>query len=400
MTQWLSNTLAPMANTLRLMHARHKHTTVRFKVGDLRRFYAELNAHNIPYVVLHWLNDLPLGTQGPAALDHNVDHLIERNSIAKIKALASKNPGSVKCDFYSVTGERGSACHGFPYLPSAFAAEVLAHRELRPDGVFAPHAKHLFLAFAFHAVYHIGTASGIDTGLPGIAAETDPKRDYSAELRRTAAACGLNLPKPLTLLSVHTFLQEHSWGMPLDLMVRWPHKHDVIRALMAHEQARFAPLLPVCADLSIFVLRSDCEGAESIALAGRMIKDRFTVLDRIELDVQQVRSLSRQTRGGSWIQKTPIEPLAPTHVFVCQQAETPGPLPPRMTPAKMASRHPHLEHTDVLIKYNIRDAVNKLLGPPAQRIVLHATDNATETAETLVALKGVAVQDYLNTIRG
>ena len=399
MPTWLKNNFAPVANTLRLMRARHKHKTVRFKVGDMRRFYAELREHSIPYVVLRWLDEVPLDTQNPAKLDLDIDHLIDRNAIAKIKELASKNPGRAKCDFYSVNGERGSAYRGLPYMPPAFATEVLAHRELRPDGVFAPDARHLFLAFAFHLVYHKGTECGIDTGLAGVTPHTHAKRDYAAELKRTAAACDIPLPTHLTLLNLHELLQSHNWNMPLDLMVRWPNQHSVLKALAANEEAKYAPLLPACADLNIFVLRSDCVGAESIALATRMIKERFTVLDFIELDPQQVRALSRQTRGGNWIEKKQIEPISPTNLFVCKQAQNPGPLPPNMSAAKIAKRYPHVTHTDILIKRNIRDAVNDLLGGAAKRIVLHATDNPAEAAEALVALKGEAVQEYLNAIR-
>lgn len=53
----------------------------------------------------------------------------------------------------------------------------------------------------------------------------------------------------------------------------------------------------------------------------------------------------------------------------------------KMSAEKVTRRYPHLSNTDLLIKRNIRDAVNAAAGPRQRRVVIHATDNAFECAE-------------------
>lgn len=399
MAATVSRLAASISNAVRLARARHKHKTVRFKVADLPQFYAKLNDADIPYVVLRWLDEVPLGPAEPSAFEHDIDHLIGRGVIDQIKGFANATPGPAKCDFYSINGERGSAYRGMPYLPPALADDVLSNRILRDDGLYAPDATRHFLAFAFHLVYHKGVECGVATGFDQVETDPNPKRDYGTEAHRLATACGISLPQPLTLLGLHETLIAQRWNMPLDLMVRWPHKHAVLKALTTYEQSKLQPLLEPCADLNIFVLRSDCVGDDCIALAHKMIAARFEILENVTLDTHQVEALTRLTRGGSWFEKTQNAPILPTHMFVCRQSAKPGPLPRGMTPEKLAKRYPHLSHTDVLIKRDIRDAVNAALGGPATRIVIHATDNALEAAETLTALKAGDALDYVKALQ-
>ena len=391
--------LAWFANSLRLARAKQRHKTVRFKVGNLRAFYAALEDKGIGYVVLRWTDDVPLDRQDANSLAHDIDHLVARDTIDRIKRIASRYPGRAKCDFYGMTGQRGTAYRGMPYLPPALAEEVLQSAAIRAHPFQTPAAQQMFLAFAYHLTYHKGVECGIDTGLDGVVAQADPARDYGAELQRLATLAGLDLPQPVTLLGLHKLLATHLWNMPLDLMVRWPHQHGVIKALTKLERATLAPLADKCGDLNIFVLRSDCEGTENEALARSMITQRFTILDDRPLSDDDTARLMRLTRGGNWFEKNREAPITPTHIFVCQQSATPGPLPHGMSAEKCAARYPHLDHTDVLIKRDIRDAVNAASGGPANRIVIHATDNAIEAAEVLAALKSGAALAYLDGLR-
>ena len=379
---------AALTNRLRLARARLMHKTIRFKVGDLHQFYADLARANIPYVVLRWLDEVPFDPADAAARAHDVDHLVENGYLDQIRDIASRNPGDAKCDFYSRTGERGSAYRGFPYLTPALAELVLRDRQQQSNGVYAPRRDHLFWAFCYHMVYHKGTESGIETGLDTVQTDTNPKRNYEGELRRLAADAQVQLGVNVTLLGLHRRLEVESWNMPLDLMQRWPNRHAVLKALLDRGQADMSPLIAACRDIKVFVLRSDCEGAEAQALAAKVISERFEILENRVLDSKEATDLSRLTRGGNWFEKGRDAVVAPTHALICRQAAVPGPLPKGYTAEKLAKRYPLVDHTDVLIKRDARDAVNRLLGGAATRIVVHATDNVAETAETLAAIFG------------
>lgn len=388
-----------LENSVRLARAKHLHKTVRFKVGDLKRFYLSLNEAGIPYVVLRWADDVPVSPTGPDAFEHDIDHLIDRGCIDEIKAIASRLPGPAKCDFYSLSGERGSAYRKFPYLPPALAQQVLENRVVDPRAFHVPAAKDMLFAFAFHLVYHKGQGSGLPSGIDEIATATKPKRDYQSELVRLAGLANVALPDPLTLRSIHGLLKENEWNMPLDLMARWPDRQPILQALAAIEVQHLSPLADRTHDINVFVLRSDISMMDSQMLIRKMIRSRFTILDDVPLSPMQVTRLARLTRGGNWYEKGRKDPVLPTQVIVCRNNNIPGPLPHGMTPEKVKTRYPHLSSTDVLIKRDIRDAVNRLEGGPATRVILHATDNASEAAETLEALKGDQAVTYIEQLK-
>ena len=388
-----------LENSVRLARAKHLHKTVRFKVGDLKRFYRSLNEAGISYVVLRWADEVPMAPTGPDAFEHDIDHLIDRGCIDEIKTIASRLPGPAKCDFYSLSGERGSAYRKFPYLPPALAQQVLENRVVDPRVFYIPAPKDMLFAFAFHLVYHKGQRSGLPSGIDDISTAPNAEREYQSELVRLAKLANVTLPDPLTLQSVHDLLRENEWNMPLDLMARWPDQQPILRALAAVETQRLSKLADQSHDINVFVLRSDISMQDSQMLVRKMIRDRFTILDDAPLSSAQVTRLARLTRGGNWYEKGRKEPVLPTQVIVCRNNKVPGPLPKGMSPEKVAARYPHLSSTDVLIKRDIRDAVNQLEGGPATRVILHATDNASEAAETLEALKGDQAVTYLEQLK-
>ena len=89
----------------RLIHARLKKGTVRFKITDLDGFYKQLNQADIPYVILRWLDDVPMTFEMEQRNEHDVDHLIADHQIKTILKIAAPRPGRAKCDFYSASGQ-------------------------------------------------------------------------------------------------------------------------------------------------------------------------------------------------------------------------------------------------------------------------------------------------------
>lgn len=386
---------AKMINRLRLFRAQRMHKTVRFKIGELHEFYAEMNAENIPYCVLRWADDVPFSGERDDAYSHDVDHLIGRHTISNICRLASERPGPAKCDFYSINGERGSAYATMPYLTPALAAKILRHRTRDEYPFYVPNTRDSFFSFAYHLVYHKGAESGIPTGIDGIKTNGPPVRDYLTELFRLAKIAEIPLKHDVSLLSIHELLRKHRWNMPLDLMVRWPRKHAVLRALMIHDQVLLRPLVDKAQGIYVFVLRSQSRVSNDQKLAVEMISNRFDVLDTRVLNEYQVESLSRLTRGGNWYEKSHIHPIPPTDIIVCREHANRGPLPNGMSAQKIAKRYPEILNTDVLIKREIRSALRKIQIRPENPTLVHATDNPTETVETLLAIMHEEIEKYL-----
>lgn len=372
---------------LRYSVKRMTHKTLRLYCGNLPDFYDDLDRHGIQYVILRWSEDVPLGdeTRGPA--DNDIDHLIADNQLKTVVRLAGRHHGPSKCDWYTVSGQRGSAYKRMPYYPPAMAAQILASRRKDERGLWRPGLSEELHSFAYHLCYHKGHRCGIATGFDGVAPDM-AKRDYAAELQRLARAAGVVLPEPLTLLSLHQYLQSVRWDMPGDLMARWPDRHPVLEALQDHDRAARAQDIAAARDLTLFIIRDDCATPEMEETVRRMVAERFTILEDIRLTPEAQQRVVNQTRGGNWVEKYRKDIVWPIVALICRNAETPGPLPIRMSQKKLAARYPHVQNTDVLIKRVIRETVKAAAGPEQHRVVLHATDNPTEAAEMLHAVLG------------
>lgn len=382
---------------LRLLKARLRHSTVRFKTRDLRALYARFDECEIPYVVLRWAAETPLTPAAEKDYSEDVDHLIGDDHLDQIWRLSGAQAGPVSCDYYSVSGQRGSAYHSMPYYMPSMASRVLARRERHANGIFVPCAEDALRTYLYHLTYHKGARCGIETGV-GIPAAPQPKRDYAAEVTRLAALAGVELPRPYTLLGFHDYLRSLDWNMAVDLMPRWNERHAMLDALAKIETERAKPLIARSTDLTVFVMRSDCGGDRGEAIARSMISERFKILHEVRLSGALQERVTFQTRGGNWIEKGCDAPTLPTLAIICRNAPVPGPLPVDMSPAKLRRRYPHIVTTDVLIKRVVRDRVAELDGVSSRAKVLHATDNPLETVETLRAIYGAGVGDFLGSV--
>lgn len=383
---------------LRYAHAKLKKGTVRLKTRDMPRFYAQMNAADVPYVVLRWADDVPLTPLAEQNYAHDIDHLIGDKGIKTAMKIASAQPGKIKCDYYSATGRSGTSYKGMPYYMPVLSNQILASRVLDPRGFYRPNPLDEFHAFAYHMCYHKGHRSGISTGCK-TKTDPNPSRDYDTAVLDYAKAAGVSEWQGGSLLDLHSYLLENGWALPYDLMTRWPDQHPFLKELTALTRAQMQSDIAALQDITLFVLRDDCDTVELERLAKDMISERFTILAEQRLDpLDQMRVMS-QTRGGNWQEKFRADPVKPSLALICRNADKPGPLPVNMSASKLAAKYPHLTNTDVLIKRNIRAAVMDAALVTKKRVVIHATDNATEAAETLRAVFGVKTDAFLNALK-
>ena len=385
-TQARPNFWHNLALKTRFAHARLKKGTVRFKTSNLASVYAAYEERGIAYVVLRWAAEVPMEQSEESGYTKDVDHLIAAKDVMAALDVSSAYPGKIKCDYYSAEGRSGTSYNGMPYYQPARALSILARRSRDPRGFYRPCLEDEFFAFAYHLCYHKGHRAGIPTGTD-VAPDTDAPRDYLAELKRLAIKAQRNdLHENITLLGLHHYLVRNKWGMPYDLMLRWPDSHPFMEALTCFEEAAMEEDCPLAKDLTIIVLRDDCDSPELEEIARQKIAERFTIGQEIRLDGAARERVIQRTRGGNWNEKGREETIGPTLAFLCRNAPEPGPLPDNMSAAKVAKRYPQVHHTDVLIKRAIRAAINKVAPTSFSRAAIHATDNPMEAVKTLRAI--------------
>ncbi|MDA8977302.1 hypothetical protein N9F58_02080 [Akkermansiaceae bacterium] len=377
-----------LTNLVRYTAASARGGTVRYYCGNLQEFYKALYDEGINPVILRWDRETPITPQDENNYQYDVDHLISNDQAKKIGIIAGRFPGKIKCDFYSVSGQSGSSYQGMPYYPPVKALSLLDHAILHEDGYFHLIGKYAFYSYAYHMCYHKGPRSGIPLESDPKEDQTTASRDYTAELIRLATLASIQLPDPISITSLDQLLRDHGWGMPYDLMIRWPDEHTYLKSLIHKRAKKMAKDSELAKHLTVFIIRSDCEGQEMKNLVKKLVGERFSVLQDFPLTKDQQVALINHTRGGDWIEKYTRDLIHPVEALICQNRESPGPVPGGLSSQKLIKRYPHVEHTDVLIKRNIRKAVNTQLGHHQDRVVLHATDNAMESGETLRVLLG------------
>lgn len=351
--------------------------SVRVRVSDPARLLRELDDAGARNAVMRWFDDVP-DAAGSKDFVGDVDVLVDDHAARAAAWRAAGMPGRATVEFRSVTGRMGSY-GGMPYLPPAFAEEVLAKRVRHARGYPIPAPKHRLPLVMFHLCYHKAEASGIPTGVD-LPTGTG-KSDYAAKLRALAAAEGAALPEPLTLASMHDELARRQWDLQLDLLARWPVRTPWINFLERRERERYERTAAVVPEVIVFILRDDVP-PELRAVAHARLAEWFDVLDEGQLDDAQRARCTRHLRGGNWSARGDAETALPSAYVVVND-----PRPKPVTDPKVRERQPHLTNNRVGVKHVLRRQLREAAGDSGQcRSAVHSSDNRHEAMHFLEVL--------------
>ena len=374
-----------------------KKNCVGLRVSDVPRLMQRLEEQEIPAVVLRWFDEVPRTPQEERRFTKDVDMLIDGSGVERAVALAAEQPGPVRCDVYSDTGQRGSTYSGMPYYPPMLAQELLRDRELY-DGLFhVPRPDAHFRSLLYHLVYHKGLESGIPSGCH-LSSTTQPKRNYAGLLVELAQSAGVVLMTPITLLSLHEQLQQMGWNMPLDLLARWPRQTAWHEWLLNGEKEQLRPWAEALPQLLVFFIRDDVASRGLNGTALDMLAEKFSVLATEQLSHEQTERVLRQVRGGDWVHYGKSTLIPPRTAVVCYD------LHPVVggveEAAKLAGRsnpkaYPLVENANVLFKHEIRRRLQQKANGPRRIHGLHGGDNAYESQHMLRVIYGAAT-DRMN----
>jgi len=361
----------------------------RRKVGRANRvrvacpvaYLKALDRAGVKYAVLRWWDEVPEDTASCAAFTGDVDVLVEDHAHFAAARAAAVMPGNVAIEFRSVTGEMG-AYAGWPYLPPAFAAEILERRILNNRGFHVPAPEHRLAVVLFHICYHKAEGSGIPPGcvLSGKKSEKPPKSDYAAKLRDLAAAEGERLSEPLTLTAIHNDLKRRGFDMQLDLLVRWPLQSPWIKHLTAAARAKYAAAAEKLPGMAVFFLRSDLDPKRRPGVVARL-RESFDVIEQGILDRAQILRCRRHLRGGNWYERRGRSLAEPAYYIICHDRDA-------IADPKRATEHL------LRVKRRLREQIREetaAAGTPC-RHAIHSADDPEEAQHMIDVLFGEEVQ--------
>ena len=335
-------------------------------VPGLENFYESLNAQSINYVILRWFEDLPELAPGD-----DIDMLVADEDYERLQKIFTEQPGSIPCDIYSVSGINNSSYNDMAYYPPHLAKQMLAESRLWEKIFRVPNATHYFLSLAYHAVYHKGPESGLQSKTVGVFPNGLPKHDFKNALQKLAADVGIKV-SGFDMEGIENCLAEHGWRPPNDtlhMMARYNHwvkKRFPQQAVSAQAKDR---------DLCVFMIRNRAfELNFQDDIVAEIARRGFNVLEVKDFSEEESRRVGRLTRGGNWTEDTGVV--------------TGGGLPRRMVvavdlnpiepDAETQQQYPSLTNQRMLEKLEIRKLMNARLYPVEKNNLIHATDCESE----------------------
>jgi hypothetical protein len=334
-------------------------------VLGIKSFFYELKERGINYVVLRWFENLP-----SVDFNEDIDILIDDNSIEKFEQIINKEPGIVPMDVYSLSGRVGYDYSKIAYYQPMIAKIILDEKILWNNTYYVPNKENYFLSLAYHALYHKGIKSGINTKFD-ILVEKNPEHDYQKFLENLKQELGLSVN--INLEDLDYFLDKKNWKPPIDTLRRLSKRNKWIRYILPKGDKNYLNLNGLC----MFLIRERAIELKLEKEIEKMIFDEgFTVLLKQKLNKNQVKLAKEHMRGGNWDKGPfPVSGGDPSLMIVAYDV---NPIKPNEVERR---QFPGLGNKRILVKHRIREILNNSFPQIEYSNMIHSSDNVDETLE-------------------
>jgi len=137
-------------------------------------------------------------------------------------------------------------------------------------------------------------------------------------------------------------------------------------------------------NILVFLIREDAVAANAAATIVQQIRGKFDVLSVEELDDAQIRSVTRGTRGGDWIEHRGANAIDPRIAVICHDR---NPIPVDED-SVLARKHIHVTNENAFFKHQLRTYLEDGIPDSSHMVFLHGSDNDLESMEYLIAIYG------------
>ena len=247
--------------------------------------FDNLREQKINYVVARFYQKLPkLYRKGG-----DVDILVSDEDTSRIKDYILKNPGNIRIDLWNVSEPNYK---GMSYYLPRLATQILKNSIIGPAGSIIPCQKDSLLSLIYHALYHKGLNSGIETiteGLESIYIDNNP---YIKEIQNIAN--DLNLEVGSTMEELDLFMLQEDWRPKIDTLAKIAQWNEWV-------QVRFFNNIIEKSSVSVFILRESALRKAWIDEIEVLIKNKgFKVIQSSLLEGDVRVNATKYLRGGTW----------------------------------------------------------------------------------------------------
>jgi hypothetical protein len=343
----------------------------RFVVPELSLadFTARLSEREVDYVLLN-----PEVEQAEP-----LELLIADEHLDRLNGYVTDWPVGTPVRIYSISARTGTAYYPrrvkrTPYnrmaaFPPYLGQQLLERAVATSGGAKVLDPRDAFLVTAYRAAYMEPGCWRWEGSDPSV----EPIVDYESQLRKLAPAAGVELPEPLTPMSLDRLLNEHGWRPPPDLLEKatgWaPWIKEAFPDLVAHDEESSRPGLVV-----YFIRERAVRDGWKPQILATLIEKGFELMHVEDLDERGQMLAERWFRGGNWGPITqPVSGGRPACIVVALDVL---PLPVR---EKYRRQYPATDNQkNITAKRVVRELIHDTLAPDQLYNPMHGTDNSRQ----------------------
>ena len=227
----------------------------------------------------------------------DIDILVSDEDFKSIRKYLTANPRNIRkqVDVNTVTGSQNADYGGIAYMPPHLSSQVLLNRIKNKDGIFIPCDRDYFLSLSFHALYHKGFASWLESVKNKNNYIQNGK--YHQKLMEIKNKIGIDAQ--LNMESLDLLLENEGWRPTIDSLSKWAGRNLWLELTLLNEHT--VPNYPIPQSLISFFVREETSDEKSIEIIKRIFaEENIHITHIIELNIEQQKRVLTLTRGANW----------------------------------------------------------------------------------------------------
>lgn len=262
---------------------------------SLENFFNILEENGINYVVLRWFEDFP-----KVRKDGDIDILVQDEHVKNLRKFLAKSPNTLQfipVEIFTVSGCGGYMRKNLPIYPREFSYEILTNSIRGPLGSKIPNKKDYLDSLSYHAIYHKGELSGINSKSK-FTSESAPslEHDYVSVLNKLAIEVGTEVE--VTFDGIEKYLRRQNREPNLDLKLKLGISNIDVRESAIRQLRKYIKIPGLC----IFILRYEKNKnlIKSLLIEDLKRENFLIIFEKKILNKIVLNNFLTIVRGGNW----------------------------------------------------------------------------------------------------
>lgn len=264
-----------------------------------------LNAKGITYVLLRFFENIP-ELHRPGG---DLDILVDDSDEAKVINFILKNsaPKGVPIGVWTVS--RPNYKKNLTYYNPYHAKQILSNTEKGKLNAKIPNQYYYLLSFAYHAIYHKGSLSGIPSSLNSITVNPSPENDYLGKIKKLLKKCDIHIPI-VNMETLDDFLNSVGWRPNIDTLGKLSLHNKWVYERFFRKKS-FKEMGAV-----VFIIREKVIKTKLSTIEECIKRNKFEIVAKRRVNQEDENYVLPNLRGGSYLLTS--NGLKPSYIIVAK----------------------------------------------------------------------------------